>query len=139
MKTEGWETRLAEFAAARLGRPFSWGADDCCLLAADWAEVAIGVDPAAALRGYADQAGALEALQAYAGGKVLKTVHRIGREIGMVPVDVRRAQRGDVMGFRVPAPFYLSLGVCIGAQSLGIAGDRVVMVPTRTAARAWRL
>lgn len=67
-----WPERLAAAIDARRDVPFAWGANDCCLFAADIVLAITGVDLAADLRGmrraaaarYARQAGGVRALAA---------------------------------------------------------------------------
>jgi hypothetical protein len=48
---EDWPQRLVAAIEAARGRPFSWGAMDCCLFAADVVLAMTGVDYAAGFRG----------------------------------------------------------------------------------------
>ncbi len=141
VKREGWESRLAQFAAARLGRPFCWGADDCCLLAADWVAVAIGADPVADLRGYATELGAARKLKRFTGGEtsILSAADLIAADIGASEVQLARAQRGDVVAFRDDGRFGAALGVCLGSTALTFHEGYVRAVPMAAALRAWRL
>ncbi len=146
MKTEGWERRLSEFVTERGLAPLVWGVNDCCLLVADWALSATGVDPIPSLRGrYKTPRGALGVLRRFGGGDVTAAVETAMASLGALEVEVARAQRGDVMAFEaVPllfaaAGFDVGLGVCFGALSLAFGEERVEAVPTSKALRAWRL
>lgn len=50
---------LAEFLKAGAATPFAWGHNDCCLWVVSWVQMRRGVDPAAHLRGYTTERGAL--------------------------------------------------------------------------------
>lgn len=97
-----WPERLSTFIESRRKAVFSWGRQDCCLMAADWVLAATGEDPAAKYRGkYRDERGAT------------RIIHKAGGLRALVPLQeviVGTAQRGDVV-----------LAVVAGRETLGIA------------------
>lgn len=59
---------LSDYLAGVARKPWRWGECDCVMIAAGWAHLARGVDPAARWRGaYSDRAGC-DAIIAAAGG-----------------------------------------------------------------------
>ncbi|GLK86694.1 DUF6950 family protein [Ancylobacter defluvii] len=72
---------LRSFLIDHARRPVLWGAEDCCLLIADWWLLNHGVDPAAAYRGtYATEAEK-DAVVAACGG-VARIVRRLALDVG---------------------------------------------------------
>lgn len=127
-----WQVRLAELFAARAGKPFAWGAFDCCMFAADAVLAVTGHDPAADLRGaYATEAEA-RAVLARLGGVAGIAIRRAGP---VVPTAL--AQPGDV-GLSLLEADRPSLAVFGGAgwHAAGVLG--LATVPARAVVRAWR-
>lgn len=86
-----WPERLNEFIEGRRERPFSWGANDCALFAADAIVQMTGVDLAKPWRGYRSERGALTRIQK-AGG-----LREIALAAGLIEKPAGLAQRGDVV------------------------------------------
>lgn len=63
---------LPAFITVRLNEPFSWGANDCAMFAADAIEAMTGVDVAAEFRGkYSTKLGAFKAIKKIVGGSTV--------------------------------------------------------------------
>ncbi|WP_413614745.1 hypothetical protein MRB56_12620 [Halomonas cupida] len=94
MRHSDWVKQLHTHITAALGRPFSWGENDCCLFASDACLAVCGVDPAASYRGrYHSAMGA---------ARVLKSEHgsiSAAFDAHFSRVDPALAQRGDVVLF----------------------------------------
>jgi hypothetical protein len=130
---EDWPQRLVAAIEAARGRPFAWGAMDCCLFAADVVLAMTGVDYAAGFRGrYDSRAGAVALLGARGGLEAVAT-----SALGEPLPTTLMAQRGDVVMVRSPeGP---ALGVCEGVMAWFAGPDGVVPRPMREAVKAWRV
>ena len=126
-----WQLRLAEFAAARRALPFAWGANDCCLFAADAALSMTGHDPAAGLRGYATALQAARVLRAHGGVQGLADA-RLGERVGPL-----MARVGDVV--LVQMGNHDALGVCNGTSLIGPGPAGIVAIGMGHAKAAWRI
>lgn len=126
-----WMLQLAAVVSARLAAPFAWGANDCCLFAADCVHAITGQDPAADLRGtYTTELGAGRVLQAH-GGITGLACDRLGP---VIRADL--AQPGDVgLVWMVRRP---TLAVCVGQHFMAPGVCGLVVVPTNEVQRAWR-
>ena len=126
-----WRARFDAHIAARMGQPFAWGVQDCCLFAADCAVIKSGADPASDLRRtYSDAAGALRALAAVGG------IESAGARFG-APILPLMAIVGDV-GL-VPCGERESLAVCAGDVWLAPAATGLAALPLDHARMAWRV
>lgn len=127
-----WYEALDAFVDDRGARPFAWGSNDCCTLAADWVQAARGEDPMTDLRGLDTMEAAARSLH-QEGGILAAVTRRMGD-----PLPGAFAQVGDVAMVRHNGD-RLSMGVCVGAfvAAPGVAG--LLMVPINQAEAAWRV
>jgi hypothetical protein len=126
-----WRVRFDALIADRMGQPFTWGAQDCCLFAADCAVIVGGADPASGLRGtYSDAASALRTLDSIGG------IEGAGARFG-APIRPLMALTGDV-GL-VPCGDRESLAVCAGSVWLAPAAAGLAAMPFDAARMAWRV
>ena len=126
-----WRVRFDALISDCMSQPFSWGAQDCCLFAADCAVIVSGADPAAGLRGtYSDAAGALRTLQRIGG------IEGAGCRFG-APIRPLMACTGDV-GL-VPCGGRDALAVCVGLVWLAPAAAGLAALPLDSARLAWRV
>lgn len=132
VKYEDWPQRLNNLILARHAQPFAWGANDCCIFAADVVYALTGVDHAAELRGrYRSAAGAARVLRERGGVQGIATA-ALGD-----PISPLMAQRGDVV--MVPSEHGEALAVCIGATCV-VPGPRgLATVRMSAALAAWRV
>jgi hypothetical protein len=126
MRYEDWEKRLNDYLNT-VG-PFEWGANDCCLFAANAVMAMTGEDYAKEYRGYKTAKGAL--------GKL--------KDLGVEGVATKAlgeskpplfAQRGDVVAVKTNEE--IALGICIGAKIAAVGQDGLVMLPMSQAIQAW--
>lgn len=90
------DTRLDRFIESRRELPFAWGANDCCLFAADWVREVTGLDLAAPLRGtYADALTAARIVHCHGG--IVSLIAEFGAPIGIARIDPTRAKRGNLV------------------------------------------
>ena len=125
---------LSKYLAERASVPFEWGANDCCIFAADWVLAATGRDYAADLRGtYSDP------IRAGANLRKLGGPARIATDaLGIALPHVATAQRGDVILFESGAG--PALGICVGEKFAAIPPEGgVKYYAMRHAVTAWRL
>lgn len=127
-----WQLRLAELMHSRLQAPFEWGANDCCLFAADAVLACTGHDPAADLRGtYATAVQASSVLHR-AGGVAGVAINRAGP---VVPVAL--AQPGDVGLLTIGTP-HPALAVYGGTAWHAPGAEGLQTHPAQHITRAWR-
>lgn len=126
-----------------MSREFAFGAFDCCLWSAGWAQIATGADPAADLRGYDSKTAAYRIVSTY--GSIEKMVTTL---LGRDPIHPAFAQRGDIvlvrdrgaMGAEIDmtgAPE--GLGICLGLQSAFPRDKGLTMIRTLEASVAWKI
>ena len=125
-----WRARFDALIAARMGQPFAWGTQDCCLFAADCVVISGGADPFAERRGtYSDAAGALRALVEVGG------IECAGARFG-APILPLMALTGDV-GL-VPCGEREALAICADSVWLAPAATGLAALPLESARMAWR-
>ncbi|WP_115720202.1 DUF6950 family protein [Gallaecimonas mangrovi] len=125
---------LAEFIEPRRKTPFTWGQQDCCLLAADWVKNQTGTDFAAVFRGrYSTRIGAARVLKNEGFDSVEAAVtSALGQPVGRLQL-----HRGDlalVQQYNGPA-----LGI-VGGDLVWAPGNYgLVTVKLSTALKGWRM
>ena len=113
-RPENWAEALGVYLDSHRDMPFDWGKQDCCLFAADWVEICLGIDPAESWRGeYQTEAGALKILKKEKGVRGLA-----GKQFKSC--NLAFARRGDLVAYNDPA---LS-GPAIATTGLGILDGR---------------
>ena len=121
MRQSAWPEIMAECIEAASCRPFVWGADDCCLFAADVVLAMTGEDYAAEFRGkYSTARGALSALKKYGKGDIEKTLDSKFDRRGF-------PMRGDVVMAVIDGQ--QALGICVGTQAAFKGPDGVSFLP----------
>jgi hypothetical protein len=131
---QDWPIRLMAVVDGARKRPFSFGAQDCCLFAADCVRAMTGADFAAGFRGtYRTEGEAAQLLEPNGGVRGLAT-QALGE-----PLDTSRlARRGDVVVVRVgQGPD--ALGVVMGATAVAPGMRGLVEVPMSAWQLAWRV
>jgi hypothetical protein len=129
-----WPERLAALLFVRLSSPFIWGANDCCLFAADAVQATTGTDPAAHLRGsYSTATQAARVLAEHGGVRAIAT-----QALGEPMPHAAMAQRGDVVC--VPLDGRDTLGVVAGDGQWCAPGELgLVYRPMAEVQTAWRV
>jgi hypothetical protein len=131
-RVNNWERLLAEFIKARQHVPFERGVHDCCLFAADWVQLATGIDFAGQFRGrYHDDESALLIIES-AGGLVELVAGLLGE-----PCPIAQAGRGDIVAVSYGATG--AIGICCGQYSVFVGHDRMYRLPTSKCEAAWRI
>lgn len=129
-----WAKRLFEAVDAWRHTPFAWGSADCTCFMAACVEAMTGEDPMVEYRGqYEDEETGKAALKALGGGSLYNALRR---KFGK-PIPVAMAKRGDLALAKTsmgPTVF-----VVLGEQMTGPGDDGIEMVPTDSAARAFRV
>ncbi|MBC2731386.1 hypothetical protein [Thiobacillus sp.] len=132
-RVETWPQVLAEFLADA-DRPFEWGTWDCGLMAANCVQAMTGVDIAAEFRGrYKTAKGARRVMR----GAMGEMMTRVAATYGMPEIDIRLAQRGDMV--MIETPLGEALGICTGPTVACTGPDGLVFRPMSRALRAWRI
>ena len=139
---EDWELLLHNFVEARVGEPFTWGANDCALFVCDGVAAMTGSDMAAEFRGqYTDEATAQAAMQRIAGGATIEDVavyvtHKEG--LAELP-NVRFAQRGDIVLFDSAIGPALGLVYLDGVHAVFVGEAGLRKMAVLDCRRAWRV
>ena len=127
-----WQSALDQCVSARLHARFQWGANDCCLFAADCVHAVTGEDPASDLRGtYSTELQAARVLQRLGGVAEIAF-----RRLGPV-VRTEAAQVGDVGLTHLDGRY--ALAVCLGGHWLQPGADGLVTILPAQVLRAWRV
>jgi hypothetical protein len=126
MRFPNWPDLLAGFIEARRSRPFEWGANDCCLFAADWITLATGKDPASELRGKYSTALEAHRYIAAAGGLVALVEEALTRN-GFSKIDASLVGRGDLI-IRDGGDGDC-VGISIGSHAAFVGTDGLRFVP----------
>lgn len=126
MRLDNWEKLLNDYLS-QVG-PFEWGANDCCLFAANGVLAMTGEDYAKPYRGYKTAKGALGKLKDIG-------VDGVATKALGEPKPPTLAKRGDVVLFE--SGDGLALGLCIGAKIAAVGQDGLVMLPMNQAIQAW--
>jgi hypothetical protein len=134
-RVEEWPSRLAAFIEQRRRTPFAWGVHDCCQFARAAVRIIRGRDITLGrrlgLRRYRTARTGLKLLEQLGG------VAAIPARCGLAEINVKLAQRGDVVS--APFPAGDALGVCLGQDS-AFPGERgLLFIPTLECQRAWRV
>jgi hypothetical protein len=127
-----WPERLAEAIEVARTMPFTWGAHDCVLFAANAVESYTGVDYAHAFRGYRSEVGARR-LIAQHGGTLEVAVSAVLGE----PIPTALAGRGDVV--LADLDHGQTLGLCLGNECAFAGVEGLLFLPRTAARAAWRV
>lgn len=128
-----WQPRLAAFIESRLAAHFVWGANDCCLFAADAVAAMTGRDLARHLRGYATERAAQRLVRQLGGMAAIATA-ALGE-----PIAPPLARVGDIVLGELGAMGAECLGVCTGATWHAPGADSLCAAPMAAARLAWRV
>jgi hypothetical protein len=132
MRLHDWQLRYADFARERAAMPFAWGANDCCLFAADAVLAMTGVDHGAQLRGtYSTALGAARVLEEHGGVAGLATA-ALGAALPPALAGV-----GDVV--LVETGGRDALAICNGTSVIGAGESGLVSFGIGAAKAAWRV
>lgn len=129
---EGWEQRLSEYIASKVGVPFAWGSHDCCTFAAGALLALTGENPMFSHGEYTDAAGAAIVLRDAGGIERIPEAHGLS----LLP-SVSFAMRGDIVSIKIDGR--TSLGVCCGNISLFAGPVGLASKNTADCLNAWRV
>lgn len=138
-RRDGWPRLLHEYLASKARTQFRYGSHDCGLFTAGAVYAITGVDIAAGARaaGYEKKAD----LERIYGENWIRRLDEIFAQAmldaGLPGIDIKRAQRGDVVMYR--GDVFCALGVCLGANSLFAAPHGLVAIETLKCERAWHV
>lgn len=140
-RSEHWQSHLAQYLIANRATPFKYGSFDCCLFACNAILAMTGTDPAATFRNkYTSRAQAYAAIKAQAGtASVLAITEAITTKLGMPPVPLGRAQRGDLAIIQRPSDYSLGIVGMDGTTVIVCAENGLGRVPLTTALKAWKV
>ena len=133
MRSDGWESALADLIKQRRFAPFVWGQHDCCLFAADCALAITGTDWAATFRGHYNSASGAARQIAARGGFESMITGLLGDPLAAVTL----AQRGDVV--MLDQDGHPALAVCCGATVAAAGINGLVFRPMTDGLLAWRV
>lgn len=124
---EDWRARLDALVAERMHAPFTWGANDCCMFAADAALAVSGFDFAKPFRGiYDTEEQAREVLDSVGG---IEGAASLGAD-GIEPLFATTGDIGLIGD---------GLAVCIGTMWLAPARRGLAAFTLDIAEKAWRV
>lgn len=122
-----------KFCALLRYQPMSWGASDCVLAAAGAVEVQTGADFAARHRGkYHDEVSA----RAYMDAQGWADVDAVA-DAFLPRINPKLHRRGDILLFR--GDLGLTLGICLGVDSMVMGPEGGILIRSRHAIAAWRV
>jgi len=128
MRTEGWESLLAEHIRLAYHRPFKWGENDCAIWSSEWVEKATGEPYNAIWKGkYKTEAGAARLMKK----RGFESVEAIA-DAHLTIIPVQFARRGDLVLHPQGA-----LGIVAGSKSVFLTAERVETMPTLDCLKAW--
>lgn len=120
-----------------LGRPASWGTDDCCTFACDAVRAAFGIDLMEPLRGkYRAEESAKLVMWAYASGGLGETAVKLARRAALTPVQFPFE---DAHVGVIATDQGAKLAVSDGRAWVSREANGVARVPLWRAVLAWRV
>lgn len=138
MRFEFWERRLNAMVDLYRRRVFEWGKFDCVSFAADCCWALTQKNPADGLRGtYTDAEGAAAIIAAHGGLENLVETALARAGLTLDRIKPAFAQRGDIclMG----AEGNPAIGVCMGAEVLGMSPTGLERRPLSLATVVWAI
>lgn len=142
-RTQHWATReFHDFLLARASQPFSWGANDCCLFAADAIRSFTGVDLADDFRGkYSDEASAFALIRSITGGSSVEAaaVHCASKHDLTEWASPLCAQRGDLVLVEDAGRIISGVVHLNGRHIVSVGEQGLKRLPIRSIARAWQI
>jgi hypothetical protein len=141
-RTHDWATgALHRHLLERVQAPHVYGANDCCLFAADGIQAMTGVDIAEDFRGYSTEQGALKAIaQVTAGSTVEHAAEYCAQKYGLAELEhPLTAQRGDLVLIEEEDGFKMGLVHLSGACAVVPGENELRRVPLTSIKRAWRI
>jgi hypothetical protein len=131
-KLQDWQVRFEQFIAARTTAPFSWGANDCAIFAADCTHAITGVDVALPdLRRHKTELQAARVLKRH-GGVVGIATAALGQ-----PVPACGAGVGDVV--LAKAGKRDMLAICNGSTCMAPGPSGLSFLPMPPDSVCWRI
>lgn len=131
-RKQDWAQLLEIYIWDRAQRPFKWGVQDCCSFAAEWVNLATGIDVNSKYRGtYKTALGALRHV-ALSGG-----VGGIPGKVGLRKIKPQMVQRGDIVG--VATKWGLALGIHLGNRAAFPGKNGLQYRTPQFYMKAWRV
>ena len=130
---EDWPKRLSNYLAERKNMPFEWGVNDCMAFVAKGVEAITGTDFFPDFSNYTDEISAFEMLSANGGAAGI-----ISKCLGSSTKDIMKANRGDVVLFRMPE---ITAGIVddSGQAIALVSKDGLLRLPLSKAYRVWKV
>ena len=124
---------LDEWLARFQGKPFVWGEVDCVMVSFGWVKFATGRDIFAPFASWSSKEEAEAAIDAAA--------NTLAECVDMVlePIEVMRAQVGDLVSFPQMQHNMEPLRICLGTASVFLLPDGMHRVKTSVCNRAWKV
>lgn len=144
-RIHNWESAFGKLAEQKLREPFSWGVNDCVLMAMDFVQAITGIDLAIDYRGqYNTCTGAARQIIRFLRehntqehGSFYTFVSIQSDQHGITEIPVCKAGRADICFYNGSrATQGAALGICLGAQCLFAGGS---LIPLTQCLRAWRI
>jgi uncharacterized protein DUF6950 len=137
MRLEGWEGRLVAAIEAARARPYELGAWDCFRFACSCVEALTGVNRWGEFAGrYRSRRESLALIAEH--GSTFEAA--FDWFFSAQAVDVRAAQRGDIVAYRGPdGEKHLGVVTLDGTQAALLGPEGLAFVPVLTCLCAWRV
>lgn len=135
-RINNWPETLALFIEEKKAHSFDWATNNCGFFACDWIAMVVGVDPAADFRDKIDSALSAQRVLDEVGG-IESIATDAAFKFGWPPVAPAYARRGDIVS--LDGGNGISLGVCLGAESVFLQKTGIAFFNTLQARRAWRI
>ena len=138
-KTTGWQGRLFRYIAANQKRTFDRGTFDCLRFCNGAVQEMSGQSITHELLGtYANDLEAVRILRNLGDNGLINEAEKALVSAGCIEVAIPFAQTGDML-FYDKGETENGFAVCVGQHAMTPGQDGLRSVPTRKAARAWRI
>jgi hypothetical protein len=135
MRYEQWPELLDQYVIDNQRKPYKYGTADCVTFMAGLVALITGKDVLKGKR-YSGEKSALKLLKKHGG--LYNLVDIQFEKVGFKKIDVMRARRGDVVGFKTEAHGE-TVGVCVGNMFVSQGSDGLVFLPMRKSELAWEV
>lgn len=135
MRLDGWESRLHAVIEEARARPYELGTWDCFRMALRTVEALTGLDHWPQFEGRYRTRRQAVALIAKYGSSFEAAFDAFFHETS---VGVRLASRGDIVALQT-SDGEKHLGICLGVESVFLAPEGLIRIPTLTCLCAWKI
>lgn len=132
-----WKTRFSNYLPHVINKPFKWGAQDCCMFAADSIYVMTGIDILEEYRNkYSSAKGAQKILDEH-GGTLSKFLTVVCRKHGLKKAEPNIAQNGSLC--LIKTDIGDAAAILWNGKVWAQGPDGVITAPKSVIKRIWNL